>query len=314
MGAKRNWLIWLAVVPVLAWTAVRMLGLDSGFPLVALMAFTPYVAIAAFLVFGLAAALENWAAAAACALATFCLALAVLPRAIGDGTVSASGRETIGALSVNAHFGTVDPEALVALVARLEPDVLSVQELSPKLAAALEREGIGRLLPHSALAVAEEAAGTGIYSTLPLTRMPAGPHLFFRMPRARAALPGGGTLRIVAVHPLTPGRTGIGAWEAALSSLPTTGDGAPWILVGDFNATLDHAQLRDVVNRGYRDAGAVAGEGLKPTWPAGRWDDRSPPITIDHVLLDRRLDVVEYSVESLPETDHHPIYARLALP
>ncbi len=38
-------------------------------------------------------------------------------------------------------------------------------------------------------------------------------------------------------------------------------------LVGDFNATLDQAALRDVVARGYRDAADVAGKGLEPTFP-----------------------------------------------
>ena len=69
-----------------------------------------------------------------------------------------------------------------------------------------------------------------------------------------------------------------------------------------------------MLDRGYRDAGAVAGAGLEPTFPAGRWDGRMPPVTIDHVLLDRRLDVVAYSVEGLANTDHHPVHAVLALP
>ncbi len=29
-------------------------------------------------------------------------------------------------------------------------------------------------------------------------------------------------------------------WREALESLPSTGAGTPWVLVGDFNATLDH--------------------------------------------------------------------------
>jgi endonuclease/exonuclease/phosphatase family metal-dependent hydrolase len=68
-----------------------------------------------------------------------------------------------------------------------------------------------------------------------------------------------------------------------------------------------------VVDRGYRDAGEVAGEGLEPTWPnAGH--SLPPVITIDHVLADERLGVVDYEVDDLPGSDHRPVWAELALP
>ena len=310
-AARRNWLVWLAVLPVALWALVRLLGLDSGFPLATLMAFTPYVAVAALLVAGIAAALENWVAATVAALATLCLVAMVLPRAIGDGTVEAKGRETIGVLSINAKVGRVDPARTVALVERLRPDVLSLQEMTPELAASLRREGIDELLPHQLVSTAKGASS--IYSTLPLNRIGEPGDFGLRMPRATLDLPGGGSLGFVAVHPVVPGRHGIGEWEEELADLPTGGDGAPWVLAGDFNATIDQGELRDVIDRGYRDAGSVAGEGLEPTWPVSGFSEVLP-VTIDHVLLDRRLDVVDYAVQFLPGTDHRPIFAVLALP
>ncbi len=65
-------------------------------------------------------------------------------------------------------------------------------------------------------------------------------------------------------------------------------------MLGDFNATLDQAELRDVVGRGYRDAADVAGKGLEPTFPRQGWHDLGPFITIDHVLADERLGIVDY--------------------
>ena len=38
------------------------------------------------------------------------------------------------------------------------------------------------------------------------------------------------------------------------------------ILAGDFNATADHAQFRQLLKLGYRDAATEAGRGLIPTW------------------------------------------------
>jgi endonuclease/exonuclease/phosphatase family metal-dependent hydrolase len=134
------------------------------------------------------------------------------------------------------------------------------------------------------------------------------------MARAEASLPGGRHLRIVAVHPFPPtNRAVTGEWEEVLSTLPSGGQGTPWLLAGDFNATFDQAPFRELVDRGYRDAGEAAGKGLDSTFPA----DGSlfpPPITIDHILADERFGIVEYEVEPLPNSDHRAIFAELALP
>lgn len=294
------------------WALVRGFGLERGVPLVPLMAFTPYVAAGALLVSGIAVALRNWAAAAVAGLATLCLAAAVLPRAVGDGTAEAAGRTTLRVLSTNVYRGKADPEQLVALVDRLRPDLLAVQELTPRFARELRRAGLGERLSHAIVEVRQGAAGGGLYSRLPLRPLASGSPSFFRQPRAALRLPDGSRVRVVDVHPLTPGRIGIDAWNDSLGDLPPTGSGAPWVLIGDFNATLDHSRLREVLDRGYRDAGDVAGEGLEPTWP----NDGSlgPLITIDHVLADRRLGIVDYEVEELPGSDHRPVWAELALP
>jgi len=314
-GARRYWLIWVAVVPVALWAAVRALGLDGGSWLVPLLAFTPYAALAALFVTGIAVALRNWAAAAAAALATLFLAAAVLPRAIGDGTVDAAGHETLGVLSANIHRGTSDPEALVGLVERLHPDLLAIQELTPGFIRKLDAAGLGRLLPNSDLVVypgrRPELPGVGIYSRLPLRRLL--PHDNSGV-AAAVRMPSGRLVRVIDVHPHTPKPGHIGEWRESLEGLPSAGHGAPRVLLGDFNATLDQAELRDVVDRGYRDAADVAGKGLEPTFPRQGWDGLGPFITIDHVLADRRLGIVEYSVLEQPGSDHRAIHAVLALP
>lgn len=311
MGAARFWPVWLLVAPVVAWTGIRVFGLELGYPLVAFMAFTPYVAIAAILVTAIALALRNWAATGAAALATVCLALVVLPRAIGSELEDPAGRPTIVVLAANIHHGTADPAALVALVRRLHPDLLSVEELTPRFARELRAEGIGRLLPETHLSVHRNVSGAGLYASHPLQALPEAAHFQFRMPRALMALPDGSSLRVVGVHPFPPRALNVGEWNDALASLPTAGTGIPWVLPGDFNATLDQEALRNVVDRGYRDAAAVAGEGLEPTWPAGK--TLPPLIAIDHVLADRRLGIADYGVLDLPGSDHRAVYARLIL-
>jgi endonuclease/exonuclease/phosphatase family metal-dependent hydrolase len=314
LGARRYWLIWVAVAPVVVWTLIRVLGLDRDYPLVALMAFTPWAALGALFVAGVALALRNWAAAAVAGLATLCLAVAVLPRAVGDGTVSGEGRETLTVLSANVHFGHADPEALVELVERHDPDLLALQELTPRAARDLQRAGLGSRLPDAVLETRRGAAGSGLYSRLPIRKLGGGQPFFFRQPRALLRMPDGRRVRVVDIHPLPPGRGKEEVWDDTLESLPSAGTGLPWVLVGDFNATLDIAPFRDLLDRGYRDAGAVAGEGLEPTFPTMGFGSLPPFITIDHVLADRRLDIVDYEVEDLPGTDHRPVLAELALP
>jgi endonuclease/exonuclease/phosphatase family metal-dependent hydrolase len=313
-GAARYWWIWLAVAPVALWAFVRVFGLDGGFPLVPLMAFTPYAAVGALPAAGVAVALRNWAAAAVAAVAALCLAMAVLPRAVGDGTVEAAGHETFTVLSANIHHGTGEAEALVDLVDRHRPDLLAIQELTPSFDRELRRAGIDSLLPNTILEMRRSASGAGLYSRLPMRKIGGSQPFFFRQPRAVLRLPGGQRVRVVDVHPYPPGRGNVDIWSEALESMPPTGRGVPWILAGDFNATLDHSQLREILDRGYRDAGEVAGEGLEPTWPAEEWASRLPAVTIDHVLADSRLGVVDYEVEELPGSDHRPVLAELAMP
>lgn len=313
-GARRYWWIWAAVIPILVWTVIRLFGLEGGYPLVAMMAFTPYVAIAAFLVAGVAVALRNWAAATLAALAMLCLAVVVLPRTIGSETADAAGHETLTVLSINIHHGTADPDAVVALVDRYRPDLLSVQELTPSFAVELRQAGIERRLPESMLLVHRSASGAGLYSRLPLTPLPHQTRFFFRMPRAAVTMPDGRRLRVVGVHPYPPLSAHSGTWEAALESLPSAGEGSPWVLAGDFNGTFDQAEFRDLVDRGYRDAGAATGEGLEPTFPTMGHRLMPPSITIDHVLADRRLGIADYGVDDLPGSDHRAIHATIVLP
>jgi endonuclease/exonuclease/phosphatase family metal-dependent hydrolase len=311
-GARRYWLIWALVLPVALWALLRLLGIDNGFPLAALMAFTPYAAIAAFLIVGIALALRNWAAASVAAAATLLLAIAILPRAIGDGTVSAKGRETFVVLAANVHHGGANPEGLVALVDRFHPDLLSVEELTPSFNRKLAAAGLGSRLPNGVLETHRNTSGAGLYSHLSMRKLPS-PHRFaFRMPRAQLTLPDGRPLRVVGVHPYPPQPNRTSEWEEALASLPSGGRGAPWVLAGDFNATFDQSQFRGVVDRGYRDAGDVAGKGLEPTFPAA--GHLIPPVTIDHVLADRRLGIVSYTVADIPDSDHRAVEAELALP
>jgi endonuclease/exonuclease/phosphatase (EEP) superfamily protein YafD len=297
------------------WALVRLTGIEGGYPLVPLMAYTPYMAVAAIVPLAGALALRRWAPAALTAAAGLYLVFAVLPRALPDGAASEPlGGPAIRVVSANIFRGHADLQALIQLVRNRHADFLSVQELTPQSAAELRRLGIGEVLPHAVLAIRSGTYGGGIYSRFQLRRLTPAPGSTVRMPRASAVVPGYGGLRFVDVHPYPPtGLATVGEWKNGLRSLPgAEDDEPPWLLVGDFNATLDHAELRRVLDSGYRDAADVRGDGLQMTWSTRRLIP--PPVAIDHVLADRRISILDFSVEDLPGSDHHALYAELSLP
>jgi endonuclease/exonuclease/phosphatase (EEP) superfamily protein YafD len=218
-------------------------------------------------------------------------------------------------LTVNLRLGSVPPRALVELVRRLRIDVLTVQELTPEGAVGLDAAGLSAVLPQSLTHPLPRSHGSGIYARFPLHQDASIGSGGFYQEQATADLPGGRTAWIVSVHPCAPVRPGMaGCWAEGLRALPAA-DGRARILAGDFNATLDHAGLRRLLTTGYRDAADVTGKGLVTTWPYyGHKAFTVPPVTLDHVLADRRIALRRYRTLALPHTDHRAVYAELTLP
>jgi endonuclease/exonuclease/phosphatase (EEP) superfamily protein YafD len=310
----RRLVAWLLVAVCAAWVAVRLLGVERGFPLVPLVAYTPLAAAAAVLAVGVVALLRQRVATLVTAVLAAVLVVTVAPRALGgpsepDGPAGPRLR----VLTTNMHYGAGSPEALVALVRRTRPDVLSVQELTPGLARELDAAGLAELLPERVIDPRPRGPGIGLYATVPLTRGSAPGRRRNPLAVASARIPGGPAVELVAVHVTPPFRHQVAAWLGDIRAVPAaTPSGPVRILAGDFNATLDHAELRRLLDTGYEDAAADVGAGLRATWPRGR--RFPPPVAIDHVLADRRCGVRAFSVHAIPGTDHRAVLAELVLP
>jgi endonuclease/exonuclease/phosphatase family metal-dependent hydrolase len=308
--------VWVAAGLCLAWALMRTFGLERGFPLQAAIAWTPFVLPVAALAVIVAALLRRWRALACAGLAAGLLLAAVLPRVVGGGhdPGDADGPE-LRVLSTNLKLGLADPQSVVDLVADNGIDVLCVQELTPGTLVALQRAGLHDLLPHRVAVPDHESHGSAIMAAYPLDELPSvEPAGYpFVMPRATVDVPGAAPVEAISVHPVPPtGPNAVESWEQGLEALPETGEpGALTLLVGDFNATLDHRELREVLDRGYVDAADATGGGLTPTWPE---DLARPGVTIDHVLADERVAVTDYEVHDLPGSDHRAVSAVLRLP
>jgi len=304
----RTLVAWVLAAGCAGWAAMRAFGLEQGFPLVPLMAFTPFVVVGCGVVVLVALVLRRRGAALVAALAAVALAGMVAPRALGGPSdPEGDAGPPLRVLTVNMHFGTGSAPALVELVRMTRADVLSVQELTPGLVQRLDAAGLGELMPHYVLSAEDGAGGSGLYGRDPLSAT-VRPSTVSTLASART-----GDVEIVAVHAQPPLRRRVGMWDRDLSSLPAASpDGTIRILAGDFNATLDHAELRRLLDTGYTDAAAEVGAGLKGTWPHGR--RFPPPVAIDHVLVDSRAGVKAFSVHAITGTDHRAVFAELVLP
>ena len=192
-------------------------------------------------------------------------------------------------------------------------DVLSLQELTPQAVRQLDAAGARRLLPGRVLHPQGHAAGTGLMARRPLRAVviprPGAPQQL----QAVLALPGEEELGFVSVHPFPPvSAQRVSDWQDVLRALPAPAEaGRRNVLAGDFNATLDHRDLRRVLARGYTDAADATGDGLRPTFPTMR---TLPPITIDHVLVPDTIRVRRITAHAVAGSDHRALIAELVLP
>ncbi|GAA1758986.1 endonuclease/exonuclease/phosphatase family protein [Streptomonospora arabica] len=257
---------------------------------------------------------RGWAALAAGAAAVVLLAC-VLPRGLPGPAPQADPRgPRMTVLTANVYFGLADPDALVRLVRERDVDVLSLQELTRQSDDALTRAGLRALLPYDVTRAGTGPVGGAVYSAHPVEEAgDSSRHEYFAMPRARVLVPGAPPVEVVSTHPMPPAGSGaVAGWRDSLRELPDARPGGGLrVLAGDFNATLDHAELRALLDTGYTDAADASGDGWRATWPS---DGSLPGTTIDHILVDRRVEVRRTSVHTLPDTDHRAVLAELSLP
>ncbi|HET9348316.1 MAG TPA: endonuclease/exonuclease/phosphatase family protein, partial [Arthrobacter sp.] len=117
------------------------------------------------------------------------------------------------------------------------------------------------------------------------------------------------------VHARAPVGVGLPKWRSDLAALGKLASRPGHVvLAGDFNATYDHAEFRDILQGGDRklvDVGMAQGSRLVPTWPME--DLFLPGITIDHVLTSPSVRSADYTVHRVSGTDHAAIIATLTV-
>ena len=136
----------------------------------------------------------------------------------------------------------------------------------------LERAGVASTSRRGRSSREPGAGGIGLLSRLPLRRgRPDVPGAGSPRPSStvarRTARPDQGRPPAPAGQPRR--RAPVARRARARCPAPTSA-GDVQILAGDFNATLDHRELRALLDRGYTDAADAAGDGWRPPGPPRR--------------------------------------------
>ena len=274
---------------------------------VAALSMTPFAVIAAVV------AAIGLAATRAKVPALIGAGLVILTMATQVGAFIPTGQDgatpAITVMTSNMKYGNADPETLIATARDHGADVLAVQELTPRGIRSLADAGIADLLPYQLLSPGNLGAGTGIYSRYPLSGTTEVPGFGFTPVQADVDVRGT-SFTVLSFHskaPLMNGSTR--PWSndlAQLEALLPTMSG-PAIVAGDFNATRDHVQFRDLLTGGFSDSADDAGAGIFPTFPTDQVI--GPIVSLDHVLVSSTL--VGTGVESftIPGTDHRAVVA-----
>lgn len=303
---RRNLLALFLASPWLFFALVRGFSLDRIWPLVPLVSFTPQALLWMLLPLVLALLLRARWMAIVVLVAMVWMTVLVAPRTFANDQPVAGGK-TVTWMTANLLTGAASVRELEKVISGSDPDIITLQEVTPANVAALRAAGVMRSRPY---VVGEPATGSVGYVTISrwkLTTVPGSELASGHWPEMRVS---GLPLYVRNVHPAPPIKPNpTRTWQKNLRAIPAPGR-TPSVIAGDFNATLDHRDFRAVLGRGYRDSGDETGNGLKWTWDV----TRNGRLVIDHVLVSPGIAVSDYTVHNIPGSDHNAITVKLRLP
>lgn len=318
----------LSAAPVAALSVFRAVPAAWPTPVVQLLSFTPWLVLPATgaVLSGLLSR-RRWLAPATTALLAvqlfwlFPQERFLFPAHSQDPPDQGVALVELKVMSINAKLGRADAAGIVRLVREEGIGLLAVQEHTQALEDRLAAEGLAALLPHRISRPVKGAAGSAVYSAHPIRLMGSLPDAPFQIPTVRVAVEAGGqsaSLDVTNVHTQAPVGARIAQWRGDLAALGRLmASPGNLLLMGDFNATYDHLEFRQLLAGGAGgakpvDVGMAEGSRLVPTWPMDGL--ALPGIVIDHLITSPQVRSAAYSVHPVAGTDHAAIVATLAVP
>jgi endonuclease/exonuclease/phosphatase (EEP) superfamily protein YafD len=283
-------------------------------PTLLLSAFAHQLMWAAPVGAGLFALARRWYACGAAGAVVLLAVLTQAPLYLAADHPAHGRRLTV--LQANLRVGATRPSSLVATVTSKHVDVLMTEELTYRERDRLISAGLSTLLPYRfVVPIADGGSGLGIWSRYPLENQHDYPGFELGVLSARMQVTPDQAVNVYAVHLLPPYPYASHTWLTEMGRLhalldrPVPADRAI-IVAGDFNATIDQAQLRSLLSHGYRDAAEQSGAGYLASYPTDRWFP--PVIAIDHVLTNHA-SATSASTLSLPGSDHRGLLVHVRL-
>lgn len=234
---------------------------------------------------------------------------------LGGGTQPPAGAAVIRLVTANLLLDNSEMPAVAAELEASGADVLLLQEVTPEHVRELSDAGLLARYPYQVLDPLPGFHGSAILSTLPIVDGRAFDVAGSPMTRAEVRT-AAGPVRVVNVHAVAPlSESQARRWRSQLDLLGELArqDGAPLVMAGDFNATVDHAPMQALLDGPVQDAFVEAGTGFGATWPqiAG---PLLPVMRLDHVLVSAGITVVDVQVQITPGSDHRRLAVELAVP
>lgn len=294
---------------LLALAAVRVLQLDSSYWTVVLVTFLPWILAPVWLLLGIGIGARRKRLIAG-ALVLACAHVAWVAPEFGQRNTAQAqpGDTTLRVATANVLASNQQIDQGFDVIAGLDADVLALQEMPRRFVDQLRAHPLGQMqlvVPYGA-----PASGTLLLTTRPV--LASGTIMGTRtMPWAELDVDGA-SVTVVSVHTVPALSTQ--DWKrdlAAIAEWVDTVEG-PVVLMGDFNATHQHRQFREILDHDLDDAHRVAGGGWGPTWPTNL-PLAGPVLRIDHILVGGGVEVLAFDHGPETGSDHLPILADLIL-
>ncbi len=237
----------------------------------------------------------------------------VMPAFTGEPPAPAVGTPRLRVMTLNVLAGGATPDDVVGAVREADADVVVLQEVTQGFWSS--SAGLRRSHPYVA-----GLAPDGRPDTVVLARRPLGRevsvetvgdslHVTVRL--------GARQVDLLAVHPRYPERPTAWRHDHAVLAAEVRRT-RPALVMGDFNATYDHAVMRRYRQLGYRSAAELLNTGWSPTWPSNGarrlWGIPLPRVVqIDHVMVARHLTALTVEHVKVPGTDHQAVVAEVTL-
>lgn len=219
---------------------------------------------------------------------------------------------TARVMTFNVYKGQADAAQIVEAVRSNRVEVLALQETTDDFVARLQAAGIEAYLPYWHVSSSGGDFGNGLWSATPLDGVvdsQINSSASF-MPAGSVQL-GANSIRFVSVHTTSPGAGHWQLWRRSIEELALlqADTNTRFILMGDFNATVDHTPLREVLGSRFLDAAQASGHGFTFTWPA---NSRIPTFAgIDHILIDKGIAAGQCSTLTIAGSDHKALLATI---